>query len=165
MPSLYTLAADTGCKVHLAVPVRGRIMYLGGFDDPSMPALYTHFGQTAPMHCTSVGKSILAFLPTAERDAIIAQLSFERFTPATITDPARFRAELEEVERQGYAQDNAEHKPDIYCIGVPIFSTEHRPLGGISLVGRQRDQLIREVDRLIRTGRLISQALAVSSGH
>jgi IclR family KDG regulon transcriptional repressor len=165
LPLLYSLAADTGNRAHLATEVRGRMLYLGGFDDPSLPTLYTFFGQTAPMHCTSVGKATLAFLPPAQADRMIEGMAFRPFTDRTITDRDVLRRQLTDIRENGYAVDDAEHKENVYCIGVPILGPDYRPLGGISLVARDMKRLTSEIDRLKRTGKLISQAVSLSTGY
>jgi IclR family acetate operon transcriptional repressor len=162
LPLLYALAAETGNKAHLATEVRGRIMYLGGFDDPSLPSLYAHFGQTAPMHCTSVGKSILAFLPPAETEERLKTLKLEPYTSRTITDVAVLRRELNKTRERGFAEDTGEHREGVRCIGVPILGADYRPLGGISLVARDLNKLEPTIDRLKRTGNLISQAVSLT---
>ena len=60
------------------------------------------------MHCTSVGKAILAFLPEERITEIVRRTRFERFTHRTIATPEALRAEIEKTRRRGYAVDDEE---------------------------------------------------------
>ena len=60
------------------------------------------------MHCTSVGKAILAFLPEERINDIIRRTRFERFTNRTIATAEALRTEIEKTRRRGYAVDDEE---------------------------------------------------------
>lgn len=90
----------------------------------------TRFG----LHCSAPGKAILAFLPDAERDAILAAMPFPRRSPTTITDPLRFRAELERVKKQGYGVDRAEGiVVGLHCISAPVFDQSAYPVAALTV--------------------------------
>jgi DNA-binding IclR family transcriptional regulator len=75
----------------------------------------------APLHCSSSGKSLLAFQPEATRDEIIDRLDLTALTPHTITDRARLRVELDRVRSLGYSVDDEEMEIGSRCIGAPIL--------------------------------------------
>lgn len=55
------------------------------------------------------------------------------FTPNTITDFDRLTAELKQIKAQGYALDNEEHEPGVFCIAAPIFDYSAHPVAAISV--------------------------------
>jgi len=88
--------------------------------------------ENAPVHCTSIGKAILAFQPDAILQRVL-DAGLRRFTETTITDPEQLKAELETVRRRGYAVDNGEHQPGLRCVGAPIRDQMGRVFASISV--------------------------------
>jgi DNA-binding IclR family transcriptional regulator len=67
------------------------------------------------------GKVLLAYRPTAERDALIAGLDLVANTSRTITDPAELRRECDRVVAQGYSTDWAEADEGLHCVAAPVL--------------------------------------------
>jgi DNA-binding IclR family transcriptional regulator len=76
--------------------------------------------ENAPIHCTSVGKAILAFQRTDIIDKIVAA-GLERYTDATLVAAEPLLSDLEKTRAQGYALDDGEHRPGLRCVGAPIY--------------------------------------------
>jgi IclR family acetate operon transcriptional repressor len=91
-------------------------------------------GGRGKLHCGGAGKAILAYLRKEEQDALLGE-EIEAFTSFTITKPADLRREIGAVRRRGYAIDNQEVVLGVYCVGVPIFDRNLRPVGAISITG------------------------------
>ena len=120
------------------------------------------FLEAAPVHCTGVGKAILAFQPAPVIARILAA-PLERFTEATITEPARLRANLAGIRAAGFAVDEGEHQPGLRCVAAPIRDGIGRVVAGISLSGPGWKLPATEIEaasRLVRhSARTISTAL------
>jgi DNA-binding IclR family transcriptional regulator len=159
LPHLHALAQETGERVNLGILHRQQVLYLAGVEKPSLPTIYSRFGKTAPAHCSSLGKAILAFMRDAEVAAIVAARPLIALTPASITETPRFLADLEETRRRGYSIDNAEAVPGSFCIGATIFDAANQPIGAISLSGRALEPLIAHVETLRHTAEVISHVL------
>lgn len=91
-------------------------------------------GSRGPLYCGGSAKAILAFMPEAERERIIAQPR-ETYTRNTLTDPDDLRAELTRIRKRGYSIDNQEVVMGVFCVGVPIVDRTGRPVGAISISG------------------------------
>ncbi len=78
-------------------------------------------GINKPMYCSAIGKTILAYMPPAMRDAQINKLDLVPYTENTIVDKDQLRKELEQIREQGYALNIAEFSDRTYCIAVPVF--------------------------------------------
>lgn len=130
-PFAEALGRMTGHSVHLAV-FGGEKAVVIHREEPA-PGGYTPLSllENAPVHCTSIGKAILAFQPDATVERIIAN-GLTRYTDATITDPGRLLDQLAEVRARGYAVDNGEHQPGLRCIGAPIRDQFGRVFASIS---------------------------------
>jgi Transcriptional regulator len=81
-------------------------------------------GKRGPLYATAVGKIYLASLCEAELDKkwALMEKSIIKFTSKTITNLSELKIELEEIKKNSYATDNEEHEPNVFCIGVPVFS-------------------------------------------
>jgi DNA-binding IclR family transcriptional regulator len=90
--------------------------------------------EAAPVHCTSVGKAILAFQPREVCDSII-EAGLKKFTDRTITVAAKLRTELAHIRKRGYAVDDGEHQPGLRCIGAPIRDSQQRVIASVSVSG------------------------------
>ncbi len=96
-PHLAALNQTHGHTVHLAAYLDGAVVYIDKYDSRHPVRMGSRIGATAPVHCTAVGKVLLAALPAARRPAAVERIEFTKYTPHTITDPARFLAELDRV--------------------------------------------------------------------
>lgn len=73
-----------------------------------------------PLHATSTGKVLLAFLPAAEAQRIIQKNDLRRLTPRTITTASGIARQLRRVRRLGYAYDNQEYEFGVRCVAAPV---------------------------------------------
>lgn len=91
-------------------------------------------GDRASLHCTSIGKVLLAYQKPDFVDAFLAA-SLKPLTEWTITDPRRLRAEIAKIKSQGYALDDHEFADNMRCVAVPIFENGGIVRSGISMTG------------------------------
>ena len=92
-------------------------------------------GHRLPLYAGSAGKSILAFLPERRIEEILQKTVMEPFTPLTITDPSRLRAELAQIRQAGYAVSQGEWISEASGVAAPIFSQNGEVMGAISISG------------------------------
>jgi DNA-binding IclR family transcriptional regulator len=97
--------------------------------------MITRIGSSNPVHCTSVGKAILAFLPEERVGEILKRVKFERFTQRTIGSADALRTEIEKTRRRGYAVDDEEYEEGLRCIAVPLLDAQRFPVGAVSVSG------------------------------
>ena len=91
----------------------------------------THF----PLHTSAPGKVLVAFLPKAERDAVLKRIKFTRYTDQTLDTRAKFEAEIESVLVAGYGLDCGEQIEGLRCVGAPIFNHRGYPMAAIWVTG------------------------------
>jgi DNA-binding IclR family transcriptional regulator len=134
-PFVDALSQVTGHLVHLAVfdGQQAIVIHRVAADSGTPLTLI----EAAPVHCTSVGKAILAFQPAAKIDAVVAG-GLKRFTDATIVDGRKLKSELKAIRSRGYAIDEGEHQPGIRCIGAPVHDRTGRVVAGLSVSGPAR---------------------------
>src|SRR6202042_3896678 len=86
-----------------------------------------------PAHATALGKALLA-----NHDYIAAPLTdsaLTSFTPATVTDIYRFRQELEETAKRGWASDVGELFHGSASIAAPIEDRRRVTVGAMGMAG------------------------------
>lgn len=130
---LQDLGTTTGETVHLVLLDHNSAVYIEKVESPNSIRMYSKIGMSVPLHCTAVGKAILAYLPDDKLDAFFMNTHLTRFSEKTITDPEILRAKLEKVRADGYAVDDGEHEEQILCIAVPLFARNHQIVGAVSI--------------------------------
>ncbi|HHV58124.1 MAG TPA: IclR family transcriptional regulator [Firmicutes bacterium] len=161
-PYLKRLMEASQEVAHLVVLQDGEVVYIDKVECPGPVKMYSQLGRRAPAHATAVGKVLLAFLPKAQVDAILAR-GLPRLTPHTITDPERLRRELRLIRERGYALDNEENELGIRCVAGPIFNHTGQVVAAFSISGlalRLLPAKLEELGGLVReTSREISARL------
>jgi DNA-binding IclR family transcriptional regulator len=136
-PIVGALSRVSGEMVHLAVSDGAQAVVIHRSDPAPAGVGPLTFLEAAPLHCTGVGKAILAFQPDDLIERLIG-FGLQRYTEATITDGAGLRAELAQTRAQGFSVDRAEHEPGVHCIGAPIRDPGGRVFASISVSGPAR---------------------------
>lgn len=119
-PIMESLAAEIRESVHLCVCSNNRAVIIEQIMSDSRLVVNAKIGNSEPLHCSSVGKCLLAFAPAETREKMIEGIDFEVFTDKTISDKESLISELEDVRLKGYAVDDGELSPDIKCVAVPV---------------------------------------------
>lgn len=133
-PALRRLQQGAGGNtVHLAVRVGDHAVYLHKVDSDKPYEMRSRVGNQLQLHCTAIGKAILAHLPREEVEAIVATAGLPARTPATITDLAALHAELAVVRERGYAIDDEENEATVRCLGAAVVDAGGRARGGVSI--------------------------------
>src|SRR5918996_1601211 len=93
-------------------------------------------GPAVPLHATSTGKALLAWLPSEELEAVIAQ-PLLRFTDSTITELGKLRQEMGRVRRRGYAVSRGELEGGLWGVSAPVLDRRGRPIAVVSVWGAE----------------------------
>lgn len=165
-PHLNSLQSAVGATVNMAIRDRAEIVYLSRLGAEEMVRIRLFVGSRLPVHCTSMGKAILAYLPAHELDALLAELSFQSYTDKTIADSDGLRAELRKVKEAGYAINDGELSAGLLSVAAPVFDGDGYPIAAVNVAtaGRRfsREQLKVDVaPQLIRTTADIGAALGM----
>ena len=156
-------------SAHLVQEENRQIVYIDNVTISSQSLITRQYiGRTAPMYCTGVGKSILAFLSPREVERVWNATDIQVFTPATIVTLENLFQDLEGVRQRGFAYDNEEHEEGVRCIAAPIFNWEGTPTGAVSIsapTSRLTDETVeRLAPQLLSVSNEISQLLGRKPG-
>ena len=134
-PYLRQLSDITNETTYLSILDDNGILYVGKAESTQSVRTHTKIGSRNKLHCSSMGKAILAFLPESDQTQLIDQLELTANTATTITDRAALRTELATINTQKFAIDDEESEDDIRCVGAPIFDHTGRVFAAISVSG------------------------------
>jgi DNA-binding IclR family transcriptional regulator len=134
-PKLYELAAESGELAHLGVEEVGRLVLLHKTEIPESVDDNAHIGQYVPMHCTAMGKAILAYLPRSRVDEIVEEYGLEEFTVNTIVAPRELDRELDSIRDRGLAINTEERTRGVRAVATPLLDNANDVVGAISISG------------------------------
>ncbi len=128
------LALRTGESVRVAVPSHRGVLVIHHVFRPDSSVQILEVGAVLPLHATALGKVLLAFLPEAVIDEILAE-ELPRLTAHTLTDPDDVRAELDSVRQQCFAVGSEESVLGEAGIASPVFDRVGVVIGVIGIAG------------------------------
>lgn len=132
---LPTLSSETAL---LAVLEDTDVLYLARHDGDSRVRLASDVGRRLPATVTSLGKAMLASLPQAQVDALLADVTdLPRPTRRSLPNKAALMAELTATRTRGYAVDDEENTIGVTCFGIAIPSA-NKPMAVSSTLVTQR---------------------------
>lgn len=135
-PYLDELAAQTGESVNLFVLHGDFAVCIDRRDSPHMVRLASVLGVTAPLHAGAVPKAMLAHLPEASQDRVLAGLAnLPVYTDRTAQDSAALKRELAEIRERGYSISDEDYDASARGVGAPIFDGFGEVVAGISVGG------------------------------
>lgn len=129
---LEMLAETTGHNAALATRDGDRVLYIRTVD--SYPVRYApKVGEHAPLHCTAVGKVLLAYLPGVQQKKWVATLAMERLTEHSIRNRALLAGELKKIKKRGFAVSNREEFLQVCGVAAPIFGLQGNISGSVCI--------------------------------
>jgi DNA-binding IclR family transcriptional regulator len=132
---LHRLVLNTGLTAHLAVMEEGEVILIDRIEPQGSHKLATWVGKRIGLHCTALGKALIAHLPAAELDDLIGKQGLIRYNENTIASMRNLQIACEQIKQLGYAIDDEEEEIGIRCIGAPVHNGDGDVLAAISLSG------------------------------
>jgi DNA-binding IclR family transcriptional regulator len=163
LPFLEDLYEATHATVHLGIMDGLDILYIDKISGHHKVTNLSRVGGRMPAHCTSLGKSILAFSPPEVVQNVVRR-GLARYTDATIISPGRLERELTSVAARHVAFDHQEASVELMCAGAPVFGPDQRVVAALSVtspVGRAR--MDRIAPAVVAAARGVSKALAANA--
>jgi DNA-binding IclR family transcriptional regulator len=160
---MQNLLLRFGETINLGVLDDGQVAYIEVLQSQSALRIAATPGERNPVHCTSLGKAMLAFLPENEVDAILDRHPLIRRTPRTITQKKHLIEHLASVREQSVALDMEENLTGVICVASPIFDQSGRVIAGISVSGpasRMEPKLVQVQEELRHSALTLSRMLS-----
>jgi DNA-binding IclR family transcriptional regulator len=133
-PVLVRLSHQIAAATHLALldARELKVFLVDQVEWPNDPMLEDHLGEPKRLHCTAVGKTIIASLNRDIALSALAKTGLTRCTRHTITDMPTLEVQLDEIRRLGYAVDREESRNGVCCLASPLRDHAGNVLGAIS---------------------------------
>jgi IclR family KDG regulon transcriptional repressor len=126
------LAHLANTMAHLGLWDSDTVLYLHTTGSLRSNLLFTDIGQRRPVHCTALGKTLLAYRPDKDLQRIFAR-GVERYTDKTITSITLMRDELANIRQLGYALDDEEGLRGLRCVASPIRDSSGEVVAALSI--------------------------------
>lgn len=132
-PYLQELNRVTGGTVFLGVENRGKIVYIDRAEDLSVVKADAKVGSRRDLHSTSLGKAMLFAYPDDVILKILGPAPYSANTPFTKTTSIAVLQDAHQSRERGYAIDDREDGPYMYCIGSVLRNHSNAPVASISV--------------------------------
>jgi len=160
-PIMRRLMEQAGETVNLAVEDRGEAVFLAQVECRQMMRALSQPGVRVPLHCSGVGKALLAALAPDETAEALAKMPggghLVSLTAKTITEPEDLLREFAVSRERGYAIDDEEHAIGLRCVAAAIHDEHGQPLAALSISGPTARI---PNDRIPALGALVARAAA-----
>lgn len=159
LPHMRVLVDQLHLSAQLAVPDGDQGVYIQKVEAPGLIKIDTYIGRRMDLHCTAVGKVILAFGPTDLLQRVLGKQVYIRHTKNTITSPKLLQREIARVRKLGYAVDDEEEEPAVRCVAVPVAHGTGGFAAGLSVTGATTQIPISEIEAIAARLRRTAAAL------
>lgn len=152
---LSSVATDLGLAANLAILRADEIFYLVTVEGPKAPKLFTMIGKRNPVHCTAMGKVLVAHLSPPERDALLDRIGYPTFTPQTAPSKDGLRPMLDRIVDRGHGIEREELAFGRACLAAPVrdaagavvaAASISGPLSALDLDHREPDLVARVIE-------------------
>ncbi|KRB75080.1 IclR family transcriptional regulator [Nocardioides sp. Root190] len=156
---LADLVAELGETANLAIVAGDHAQYVAQVPSPHTMRTFTEIGRSVEMHCTGVGKVLLAQLSEAQVRRVAARVGLPAYTEHTLTNEDSLVEALADIRERGWAEDSEEQEMGVRCIAVPVAAPGQSWMA-VSVSG----PVIRMTDDLVGRAVPLLQSAAVRLG-
>ncbi len=136
-PVMEALCEKTGETVIFGTltPRADLVHYLDRIESTNAIRYAVTVGEERELYCSSMGKTLLAFLSEERFEAYLASTKLTAFTENTLTDQSQIRREMKRIRQEGIAYSNSERVPGASGIGAPIYSDGGEVIAALVVAG------------------------------
>lgn len=121
LPVMQRVTRQTEEATLMSVLDGARHLYVHYVDGPLPVGVRSEPGRHGPLHCTSMGKVLMAFAPADVRADLLDRVELTPHGPNSITDREVLREEVARAAERGYATADEEHHAGLRAVAVPIL--------------------------------------------
>ena len=162
LPVMEDLRNVMGHHVQLAVLDGEEVLFLERLAAPEAVVNYSRVAGRLPAHASSSGLVLLAHAASDARERALSS-RLDRFTGATITEPAALRRALADVRRQNYALLRGHVHEDAAGIAVPLRDPVGTVVAALSLIVPNDDVALARVPVLQAAALTITRSMATTA--
>ena len=158
-PYLRELVDKTGECAHLAILAQRQALYIDQVESSAALRVESEIGTLSPLHCTALGKILLAFGDGRIPDELTP------FTQRTVTDRSTLEAQLQQTQQRGYAIDDEEYNYGVRCVASPVSDHQGALVGAIGISGPAGRVTLERIDEFGAVVMGIAASLSARLGY
>ncbi len=158
-PYLYELVDKTGECAHLAIQAQRQALYIDQVESTAALRVESEIGTLAPLHCTALGKTLLAFGEVRIPDEL------QPYTRRTVADRSSLAAQLEQTRKRGYAIDDEEYNYGVRCVAAAVYDHQGKLVGAVGISGPAGRVTLERIDEFGAVVKGVAGALSARLGY
>jgi len=162
-PHIEQIAKELNLTASWGILKNSKVIVVDRVQNLTTDLVSHRIGLNLPIHSTSVGKVLLAYLPAEEQDRILQSCRLPRFTSSTIMDKKILKKNLNLIREKGYSTDQGETHENLNCIAAPLKNGNGDVIAAVSLMAEKSktsaDKLFQFADYLKEKALFISRQL------
>ncbi len=158
-PYLHELVDKTGECAHLAILAQRQALYVDQVESTAKLRVESEIGTLSPLHCTALGKILLAFGDSRIPDDLTP------FTHRTVTDRSTLEAQLAQTKKRGYAIDDEEYNYGVRCVAAPVTDHQSALVGAIGISGPAGRVTLERIDEFGAVVMRVAGSLSARLGY
>lgn len=162
LPHLRWLVQETQLTAHIGILEKNQVVFVQKVDGPGFIKFDTYIGKCSELHCTGLGKTLLAFQANETIQSLLSNYAFGRFTKNTISTKSAFLAELARVQSSGYSIDDEEEELGVRCIAAPIFSSTAL-LAAVSVTGTTPQIRVEDIEKTVAATKRAAAKISIAA--
>jgi DNA-binding IclR family transcriptional regulator len=159
-PYLRNLSKVTGQVVFMGTEQEGELVYIDKYEQFNEIRKYCFIGQRRPLHSTALGKVLLTGRSDEDIRELYAGRELKASAPNTITDVEALIEDVCVTRRRGYAIDDEEMEPEMWCVAAPVCDYRGIVIAAVSTSWDLHGHRDADVDRNARL--VVKTALEIS---
>lgn len=130
---LETLVEETGETCNVGILDQDEIVYIERMDGPSPLRLQLQIGSRVPIHCTAIGKLLVANQHKNVRTRILNARALRQFTNNTLTNVAALESKFAKIRSEGYSFNDEEYVDGLTAFAVAIPGHKNRAIAALAV--------------------------------
>lgn len=158
---LVELARKTEETCNVGVVVGGAVQYVDRVESKWPLSLRLEPGSKIPLHCTALGKLLLAHLPSDQQEKFLRTIELTRYTEHTIDNISALKGELSRITEAGVAFDTEEYLSGVVGMAVPVPKRDGHPILGLAVAAPSLRVDVSALERDLPLVREAAERLAI----
>lgn len=169
-PMMADVVAEVNESCSLATLDLPDIVYIARRHTSRIMTVAGGVGSRLPAHATALGHVLISALDDAEMEAYLRTEPLHKHTSRTVTDPEKFKEQIDEVREQGWALVDQELEIGLRAIAVPITGRNRKVTAALSVSSNSARVTIPDLKKrclppLRDAAAAISATLSKASSH
>ena len=149
-PYLEKINQETKLSAFLGIRSGLRAVIIDKADMAFDIKIYSEIGMKIPLFAGAAGKVLLAQMPNAEVDDILAKNKLEKFTPNSCVNKTKYKTMIKQARRDGIAIDMEEYIEGIRGLAVPLKIFRAHTQVAIWAIGLKRQITKKNIPRYVK---------------